>query len=155
MIYSRTCGYAIQAVTRLAMLRPRGYILLEELCDGTDLPRAFVAKILRILVREGILISAKGRCGGFALARPPETIRIFDIVRSIDGTADFQQCIIGKSACQAAKACPLHERWCAIRNEVETYLTTTTLEDTSRTLASKGAMIPTPLVVKRTARGTN
>ena len=39
MIYSNACSYAIQAMTRLALVRPDGYVLLDELCEGTDLPR--------------------------------------------------------------------------------------------------------------------
>ena len=69
MIYSNACAYAIRAMARLALLRPEGYILLDELCDNSDLPRHFVAKIFQELVRRGLLISAKGRRGGFAQDR--------------------------------------------------------------------------------------
>ena len=43
MIYSNACAYAIRAMTRLAMMRPDGYVLLDELCEGSDLPQHFVA----------------------------------------------------------------------------------------------------------------
>ena len=74
MLYSHTCAYAIRTMSRLAAIRADGYVLLNELCAGGELPRHFVAKIFQDLVREGLLISAKGRGGGFVLARPPETI---------------------------------------------------------------------------------
>lgn len=74
MIYSNACAYAIHAMARLASLRPDGYVLLDELCADSDLPRHFVAKIFQDLVRQGLLKSAKGRGGGFALARKARKI---------------------------------------------------------------------------------
>ena len=68
-IFTNTCAYAIQALTRMALVRPDGYVMVQELAEGSDLPRYYLIKILQIFVRKGMLLSAKGRGGGFALAR--------------------------------------------------------------------------------------
>lgn len=137
MIYSNACAYAIRAISRLAMLRPDGYVLLEELCDGTDLPRHFVAKIFQELVRKGLLTSAKGRGGGFALARKPDQISLFDIVHVIDGTEQLDNCVVGMTRCDDSQSCPQHDHWRAIRTQLRTYLMETTLEAMSKALEQK------------------
>ena len=73
MLYSVGCEYAMQALSRLAArVKPGEYCLLRDLLDGAALPGHFVGKIFQTLVREDILVSAKGRGGGFALCRSPE-----------------------------------------------------------------------------------
>ncbi len=137
MIYSNACAYAIRAMTHLAIVRPDGYVLVDELCAGADLPRHFVAKIFQNLVREGLLVSAKGRGGGFALAARPEEIRLYEIVVAVDGAAQFDECVVGMSQCNDRQPCPQHDEFKAIRSRIRTFLETTTLQRMSRTLQKK------------------
>ena len=145
MIYSNACAYAIRAMTRLAMLRPDGYVLLDELCEGTDLPRHFVAKIFQDLVRKGLLTSAKGRGGGFALASPPNQITLYDIVGHIDGVESLDNCVVGMAKCNDQQPCPQHDQWQPIRNELKKFLLSTTLEKMAATLSSKMNLVGEPL----------
>jgi Rrf2 family protein len=144
MLYSNTCAYAIRAMGRLAALRPKGYVLLEELCADGDLPRHFLAKILQQLVHHGLLVSAKGRGGGFALARPAERITLYDIVTTIDGTEPLNQCIAGMARCDDEAPCPQHQAWKPLRQAIQDFLAQTTLKEMSETLRQKDAMLSRP-----------
>jgi Rrf2 family protein len=145
MLYSNACAYAIRALSRLAAIRPDGYVLLDELCAGGDLPRHFVAKILQDLVRQGLLISAKGRGGGFALARPADQITIYDIVELIDGADALKQCIVGMEKCDDNQPCPQHDHWKALRGQIYDFLAGTTLAQMSDTLQRKLELIGQPI----------
>ena len=145
MIYSNACAYAIRAMSRLAMIRPDGYVLLEELCEGTDLPRHFVAKIFQELVRKGLLTSAKGRGGGFALARSPAEITLYDIVKEIDGVDQLDHCVVGMAKCDDHQPCPQHDQWKAIRSRLKDFLRETTLQRMSNTLARKLELLGEPV----------
>lgn len=145
MLYSCKCSYAIQSLTRLAMIRPQGFLLIEDLCSQTDLPRHFVAKILQELVRQKLLISAKGRGGGFALSRSPSEIRLLDIVTAVDGIQGYSQCAIGHGACDEHQPCPLHDHWKDVRQQIESFLTRTTLADMSDTLGRKLELLGQPI----------
>lgn len=145
MIYSNACAYAIRAISRLCMLRPDGYVLLDELCDGTDLPRHFVAKIFQDLVRKGILASAKGRGGGFALARKPDKITLYDIVAVVDGIEQLDHCVVGMARCDDKQPCPQHDQWKCIREQLRQFLQGTTLAMMSKTLKRKLALMDQPL----------
>ncbi|GAB4109304.1 MAG: Rrf2 family transcriptional regulator [Phycisphaeraceae bacterium] len=144
MIYSNACAYAIRAMTRLAMLRPDGYVLLDELCEGTDLPRHFVAKIFQDLVRKGLLTSAKGRGGGFALANPPSQITLYDIVAQIDGVESLDSCVVGLAKCDDEQPCPQHEQWKPIRAQLKKFLLSTTLEMMAEAMSGKMELVGMP-----------
>lgn len=157
MIYSNACGYAIRAMSRLSLMRPDGYLLLDELCEGTDLPKQFVAKIFQTLVREGLLVSAKGRGGGFALSKKPSMISLFEIVAAIDGVEKLEHCVVGMAKCDDQQPCPQHDQWKGVRNQLRKFLIETTLEKMSRTLEKKielaGGSLPVLKVKNTIGRG--
>ena len=137
MIYSTTCSYAIRAMARLAVIRPDGYVRIQEICEGTDLPSHFLSKIFRDLVGAGLLTSAKGRGGGFALAKRPREIRLYDIVDAVDGTNSYTQCVVGLHKCDATQPCPQHDAFLPVRKQILAYLESTTLDQMSEALAKK------------------
>ncbi len=137
MIYSAACMYGIRAMCWLAIIRPDGNVMLDELCDGTTLPRHFVGKILQQLVRAELLFSKKGRHGGFMLARPAATIRLYDIVAAIDGVERFELCSVGLEKCDSEQPCPLHDQWSTVRDGMKALLENTTLEQMANTLQQK------------------
>lgn len=147
MIYSNACAYAIRAISRLAMIRPDGYVLLNDLCQDTDLPRHFVAKIFQDLVRKGILTSAKGRGGGFALAKRPNQISLYEIVSAIDGVEQLDHCVLGLVSCDDKQACPQHEQWKPIRQRLKNFLLETSLKEMAQTMKRKMEMTGSPLPV--------
>jgi Rrf2 family protein len=156
MIYSSACAHAIRALARLALMRPDGYLLLEELCAGTDLPRHFVAKILQELVRRGLLTSAKGRGGGFALARTPEKITLYEIVACVDGVEQLEHCVVGLAQCDDQQPCPQHDTWKGIRVQLRTFLKETSLATMAMTLKRKmqllGEALPTAATPSKPVR---
>lgn len=142
-MYSTTCAYAIRAMSRLAVINPDGYARIQEICegDGADLPAHFLAKIFRDLARAGLLRSAKGRGGGFALARRPHEIRLLDIVDAVDGIQQYTTCIVGLAKCDGNQPCPQHDVFMPVRKQIMHYLETTTLDQMGSALSRKLEMI--------------
>jgi len=137
MMFSTTCAYAIRAMCRLAALKQQGYASMHDICEGTDLPSQFIAKIMRDLAKANLLTSAKGRRGGFALARDPADICLYDIVEVIDGVRQYNACVLGLSKCDDKQPCPQHEHVKPVRRQILNYLKTTTLDAMSQALAEK------------------
>lgn len=147
MIYSTTCMYAINAVCRLAVIAPpAGFARVQAICAGGDLPTLFVSKILRDLVRAGVLKSVKGRHGGFALAKAPEQIRLLDIVEIVDGLESYQQCVVGLTKCDDRQPCPQHESFKPVRQRIINYLTDTTVRQMADALLRKGELVGRPIM---------
>ena len=115
-------------MTKLAALVPAGrFCLLRDILKGEELPQHFVGKIFQTLVREEILLSAKGRGGGFALRQPPKDIVLRQIVEAIDGRSRMKRCFLGFGSCRLESNCPLHGKCDKLRNQIDGLLDNTTL----------------------------
>jgi len=141
MLYSGSCEYAIRALIYLAQRPTEKLTLLGDIAEAEGIPRAFLAKVLQDLVREGLLRSARGPTGGYALADPPDTVTLYDIRRAVDGTDDLHQCAVGLEPCSDDTPCPLHDAFKPLRAAIEQYLRDTTIADLARGMWEKRALI--------------
>jgi Rrf2 family protein len=109
---TRTAGYALSAALEVA---ERGgetrAVSATELAGSLEIPSNYLSKILQSLARDGILISERGRTGGFRLARAPETIRLLDVVAGFDDLGRERQCLLGRGECTEVGGCPAHREW--------------------------------------------
>ena len=100
------------------------------------------------MVRKSLLTSAKGRGGGFALARPPAKISLYDIVAVVDGIDGLESCAVGMAQCSDRQPCPMHQYWEPIRGKIKDFLVETTLQHMAKSLSFKlkslGEKMPQP-----------
>lgn len=141
MVYSAACEYGIRALAQLAR-RPDGeYTPLRELAHATRVPGPFLAKVFQELVSAGILASARGPRGGYALARPASAITLRDIKAAIDGVKDLDWCAVGLGPCSDDVPCPLHDGFKPLRQRIKRYLDRTTLAEMALALERKRALV--------------
>jgi Rrf2 family protein len=77
--------YGLKAMTHLAGMPPGKPALVADIAAANAIPKKFLDAILGELRTAGFVHSKKGRGGGYALARPPDAIRVGEIVRALDG----------------------------------------------------------------------
>jgi len=58
---------------------------IEQLAEIESVPANYLVQILSELRNGGLIISRRGKQGGYALARPPTEITLYDIVKLIEG----------------------------------------------------------------------
>jgi len=58
---------------------------IEELARIEAVPANYLVQILTELRNGGLIMSRRGKQGGYALARPPAEISLYDIVKVIEG----------------------------------------------------------------------
>jgi len=128
MIYSKTCEYALRALSFLTSKEKGSLTMIPEVSEKTGAPAPYIAKIFQSLARSGILESQRGPCGGFAFKRPPETISLFEIIQTIEDVSSLvNQCAMGLDACSSANACPLHFVWARTKESILETLKCTSL----------------------------
>jgi Rrf2 family protein len=128
-------------LTYLAQRPPEERTMLSEIATTQDLPRAFLGKILKDLVRAGMLTSARGPTGGYSLAREPEDICLLEIKEAIEGLDDLERCAVGLNPCSDDTPCPLHETFKPLRTAIRAYLEETTLAGLVAGLSLKMALL--------------
>jgi len=95
---------------------------ISQIAAGIDSPEHFIAKILQVLSKKGIVQSIKGPNGGFYLDEKGAKISLATIVRALDGDDLFNGCGLGLRQCSPAHPCPIHDEFKKIREDIETML---------------------------------
>ncbi len=86
MKVSTKVDYACRVLAELARLHGNSPLAqIEHLARVEHVPSNFLAQILSELRNGGLITSRRGIQGGYALARPPEQISLYDIYIAIDG----------------------------------------------------------------------
>lgn len=117
MIITRATEYAIRAVLYMACQPPGEIVLKKDICRTQEITPAFLTKILQPLIKVGIVGSQRGVGGGFYLARKPESISLFDVIKAQEGPVYLNQCLIKDGSCAREFFCPVHGAWDEIRSE--------------------------------------
>jgi Rrf2 family protein len=108
---------------------PEGVVALkDEIALAQHIPPSFTAKILRQLVKSGLLNSARGVNGGFGLARPAAEINLLDIVEGIEGSIQLTDCVPDPENCALSHDCPVSTVWLEVQRQMTGLLRETTLE---------------------------
>jgi Rrf2 family protein len=72
---------------------PKGEALSSRrMAEFYGLPPAYLSKLLKSLVRAGILDATTGPRGGFRLARPADEITVLDVMEAVEGRGALFQC---------------------------------------------------------------
>jgi len=127
---TRTGGYALHAALAIAEMGQEGRIVRAgEVAQALGIPANYLAKILQSLARNGVLVSERGRNGGFRLARPASEIRLIDVVEGFDDLGRERQCLLGRGTCSDAGGCPAHKEWKQASAPAFRFFETRTLAD--------------------------
>ncbi len=128
MILSRTSQYALQALIFVATQPGGSAVMNRSIASYLRVPPAYLAKILRLLCKEGLLQSARGRQGGFVLEPGAEKTSLLTVVSLIEGTGFTEDCVLGLKVCEDKTACPMHFQWKPVKERVTALLREQTVE---------------------------
>src|SRR4051794_41085437 len=111
MQLTRAADYAVRVMIHLAG-QPLGTIVrLRTLASAVAVPESFLAKVLQALTRSGLTISRRGPDGGFELVPSSMQATILDVITSIDGPVQLNNCLGESSCCDRKQWCPAHTVW--------------------------------------------
>jgi Rrf2 family nitric oxide-sensitive transcriptional repressor len=102
---SQTSEYALRAMVFLGNEGvPR---TAAEISEATKAPSDYLSKVMRNLVRAGVVASRRGLHGGFTLARPAGELSVLDIINAVDPIKRIRECPLGNKA-HGMNLCTLH-----------------------------------------------
>ena len=125
---TRAADYAIRAMLHLGSLPEGGVALTDEIAQAQHIPPSFTAKILRRLVKSGLLRSARGVNGGYGLQRPAAEINLLEIIEGIEGPIQLTDCAPDPEHCALSHDCPVSTVWLEVQRQMTMLLRETTLE---------------------------
>ena len=124
---SQTVEYALRAVVYLAAESPVAQTT-ARISAATQVPPAYLSKVLQGLRDAGLVRTQRGVKGGNALTRLPEEITILDVVNAVEPVQRIYTCPLDLSS-HKRQLCPLHARMdAALANMEEAFRSTTLAE---------------------------
>jgi len=111
-VISHKAKYALRALVALA--RAGDSMMIGEIAAKERIPRKFLEQILLELKRHGIVMSKRGKFGGYALLMPAGQITFGQVLRILDGPLAPLPCLsrIAYRRCADCRA----EEDCEIRH---------------------------------------
>jgi FeS assembly SUF system regulator len=126
---NKMTDYAVVILSHMARL-PDARANVASLAAATSVPEPAAAKILKDLVRAGLVESFRGAAGGYRLVRGGDAITVRQVVEAVEGPITLVDCTDGASACCATqKQCPLRGKWGPVNDAIIAALDNVTLHD--------------------------
>jgi len=135
---SRLADYATVIMRDMAII-DRG-LSGAEIAQNTAIQLPTVRKLLKQLLKAGLLISERGANGGYQLARPSDQINLANIVEAIDGPLALTECSLPSGNCAISTHCENKENWHVINQVVKAALSEVSLRQMSHSLIKKGVV---------------
>ena len=88
------------AIHALALAAADGGRVTTAACAAAlGVSPSYLAKVMQVLVRGGLLSSTRGAAGGFELAREASGISCLEVLEAVDGPLPERECLFRKTVC--------------------------------------------------------
>jgi Rrf2 family transcriptional regulator, iron-sulfur cluster assembly transcription factor len=77
--------YAVRALFDIAYFNEGQATQAKDIAERQGIPPRFLEQIFQDLKRAGIVVSKRGPQGGYSLAGAPDTVRLGDVIRALEG----------------------------------------------------------------------
>lgn len=144
LLPTRRTDYGIRALIFLANTDAT-HAKANDIASAMDIPTGFLQQVLQELQRSRLVISRPGPTGGYALARPADSITIREVVEALEGPLEPSQCALRGGPCHWEEVCALHWVWSSARAALSEQLDAATLARVAaddRAIAEGKAKIP-------------
>ena len=125
--------YGLRCMLQLARHEDNGPLTIEEIAKNEALTTHYVGKLMRILLKGGLIKSTRGQNGGYKLTRPAVQTSVLDILNILDGPLfEIEMCskFTGIDiVCVNTTECSVRALWSTVNRAVNQILGTTMLKD--------------------------
>ncbi len=131
MRLNTTTRYAVTAALDIAMQGvgdASETVQLATVAQRQCISLGYLEQILAQLKQRKIVVSQRGRGGGYKLARQPKSITIADIVEAVHGKIDTRKCR-GEGNCHGNAKCITHDLWENLNWRINSFLEEVSLQN--------------------------
>lgn len=122
--------YAIRVMIDLAEHNNGEFITLMDIAERQEISEKYLEAIVSILSKNDLLISLRGKGGGYKLAKAPEKYTVGSILRLTEGALAPVACLEKTpNTCKRASECKTLEMWEGLNKVINDYLDGITIAD--------------------------
>ncbi len=144
LMISQRAKYALRALVALAQVRDKAPLQIAEIAEKQAIPKKFLEQILLELKHAGIVMSLRGKQGGYLLLKPAADITYGEVLRLIDGPVAPLPCLSLTAYrkcddCAGEAECEIRHVFERVADETRKVLLNTTIAD-SIVMAGSGSI---------------
>ncbi len=121
--------YGTRALLELALHYREGMVPLKDIAQRQQISLQYLEHLITPLVTAGIVLSIRGPRGGVSLAKPPEAIRLSEVIQLLEGSIAPVACVNDPKYCSRSDFCVTRDIWGELKEVIEGFLESTTLQD--------------------------
>ncbi len=129
MKLSTKCRYGLRSLLDLAIHARDGHVALHQIAQRQGLSLKYLEQDFATLRKAGFVRSVKGAQGGYVLARPPEQIRVGDVITALEGDLFLIDVSQGRAGEHALRRCLLAEIWQPLSQRIQVTMNQISLAD--------------------------
>lgn len=129
MQVSRKVDYALRAVIYLSLQKDGRSVPVSEIASHRRIPRKFLEKIIKDLIRADLVHSQRGAHGGYTLARPADRVSFRDVIEAVEGPISINVCVTERRDCSVLSSCNMQRIWQEGQRRIVEFFSDTTLAD--------------------------
>lgn len=126
MKFSTRAGYGLRAAVNLAKNYPQQKNL-QEISKEEGISLKYLEQLFRVLKKNNLVKSQKGREGGYTLSKNPKQIKVGEIIEILEGPIVPMECASGK--CDAKCSCASSIVWTKLQTQIKKTLYSIKLND--------------------------
>lgn len=131
---SQKAKYALRALVSLAQAPKGEPVFISDIAEKQSIPKKFLEQILLDLKRHGILVSRRGKFGGYQLLKDPSDITFGSILRIVDGPIAPLPCLSRMAYrrcddCKSEGNCEVRRVFAEVAEATRNVLDTRTIAD--------------------------
>jgi len=127
-VISTRSRYGLRALLDLAEHTNGDPVYLRNIAEREKISPRYLENIFTRLRAAGILTSLKGRRGGFSFGRELSRISLFDIIKTLEDTVFFTECVDVPDACEKSDDCFSRKVWVSLDQSLKKIFSAVTLE---------------------------
>ena len=153
---SRTSQYALRSVLFIAEnSHARKKVGVGEIAKALEIPKYYLAKILRKMAVGKLIRSSKGPGGGYYLDSEDFDHALISIIEMVDGPDSLKNCALGLNTCSSEHPCPIHFYVGPFRDSLIQSLSEITVGDALEQLKQENVFIANLLTTDEKKKSTS
>ena len=130
--------YGTRALMDIALHSREGPVPLKDIAEREQISLPYLEHLIAPLIEGGIIRSARGVGGGVSLIKPPQEIRLSEVIGLLEGSLALVKCVTDPSACNRSEFCVTRDIWSELKAAMDGVLQSTTLQDLVERQKGKG-----------------
>jgi len=121
--------YGTRALLDLALHGGKEPVPLKDIARRQQISLLYLEHLITPLVAAGMIRSTRGARGGVQLARPPQEIKLSEVVGLLEGSIAPVDCVNDPKACPRSELCVTRDIWIELKEAMDGVLESKTLHD--------------------------